>query len=183
MTSRRKPEDAPDHVDGILAQWARERPDLDTSPMGILGRLGRLNRHTGRAIEAALGATGLQPWEFDVLATLRRAGPPYALSPGALIGSLMITSGTMTNRLDHLERAGLVRREPNPDDRRGLLVALTDAGRARVDHALALHVANEHSLLEGLTATERAQLAALLRRWLRMFEPPPGDGGEGKPGD
>ena len=88
MTARRKPEDAPDHVDGILAQWARERPDLDASPMGILGRLGRLNRHTGRAIEAALGATGLQPWEFDVLATLRRAGPPYALSPGALIGSL-----------------------------------------------------------------------------------------------
>ncbi|SPK73951.1 putative TRANSCRIPTIONal REGULATOR, MarR family [Cupriavidus taiwanensis] len=182
MTARRKPEDAPDHVDGILAQWARERPDLDASPMGILGRLGRLNRHTGRAIEAALGATGLQPWEFDVLATLRRAGPPYALSPGALIGSLMITSGTMTNRLDHLERAGLVRREPNPGDRRGLLVALTDGGRERVDHALELHVANEHRLLQGLSATERAQLATLLRRWLRMFEPPSDDGGEGKSG-
>ncbi|MGY2490598.1 MarR family winged helix-turn-helix transcriptional regulator [Cupriavidus sp. CP313] len=179
MTTRRKPEETPDHVDGILAQWARERPDLDASPMGVIGRLGRLNRHTSRAIEAALGETGLQPWEFDVLATLRRAGPPYALSPGALIGSLMITSGTMTNRLDHLERAGLVRRQPNPEDRRGLLVELTEAGRERVDRALELHVANEHRLLADLTATERAQLAALLRRWLRMFEPPPGGGGEG----
>ncbi|RDK06223.1 MarR family winged helix-turn-helix transcriptional regulator [Cupriavidus lacunae] len=178
MTARRKPEDTPDHVDGILAQWARERPDLDASPMGVIGRLGRLNRHTARAIEAALGETGLQPWEFDVLATLRRTGPPYVLSPGALIGSLMITSGTMTNRLDHLERAGLVRRQPNPEDRRGLLVELTEAGRERVDRALELHVANEHRLLADLTATERAQLAALLRRWLRMFEPPPGGGGE-----
>ncbi|WP_454734545.1 MarR family winged helix-turn-helix transcriptional regulator [Cupriavidus necator] len=182
MPARRKPQetpaDTPDHVDGILAQWARERPDLDASPMGVIGRLARLSRHTGRAIEAALAETGLSPWEFDVLATLRRAGPPYALSPGALIGSLMITSGTMTNRLDHLERAGLVQRRPNPDDRRGLLVELTDAGRERVDHAVELHVANEHRLLAGLSAAERTQLATLLRRWLRQFEPPPGGGGK-----
>lgn len=139
--------------------------------MGLIGRLGRLNRHTGRAVEAALAETGLSPWEFDVLATLRRSGEPYALSPGALIESLMITSGTMTNRLDHLERAGLIRRQPNPEDRRGLLVELTAAGRERVDRALEIHVANEHRLLEALSAAERAQLAGLLRRWLLAFEP------------
>jgi DNA-binding MarR family transcriptional regulator len=139
--------------------------------MGLIGRLGRLNRHTGRAVEAALAETGLSPWEFDVLATLRRSGEPYALSPGALIESLMITSGTMTNRLDHLERAGLIRRQPNPEDRRGLLIELTAAGRERVDRALEIHVANEHRLLEALSAAERAQLAGLLRRWLLAFEP------------
>ncbi|TDF63335.1 MarR family winged helix-turn-helix transcriptional regulator [Cupriavidus sp. L7L] len=179
MPARRKPQpaipdDTPDHVDTILAQWARERPDLDASPMGLIGRVARLNRHTGKSIESALAETALQPWEFDVLATLRRSGPPFALSPGALIGSLMITSGTMTNRLDHLERAGLVQRRPNPDDRRGLLVELTDAGCERIDHAVAVHVENEHRLVAALSATERAQLATLLRRWLRQFEPPPG---------
>ncbi|KWR88115.1 MarR family winged helix-turn-helix transcriptional regulator [Cupriavidus sp. IDO] len=173
MSARSKPQppDRADHVDAILAQWARERPDLDVSPMGLIGRLGRLNRHTGRAVEAALAETGLSPWEFDVLATLRRSGEPYALSPGALIESLMITSGTMTNRLDHLERAGLIRRQPNPEDRRGLLIELTAAGRERVDRALEIHVANEHRLLEALSAAERAQLAGLLRRWLLAFEP------------
>lgn len=172
------PDDSPDHVDTILAQWARERPDLDASPMGLIGRVARLNRHTGKSIESALAETSLQPWEFDVLATLRRSGEPFALSPGALIGSLMITSGTMTNRLDHLERAGLVQRRPNPEDRRGLLVELTEAGRERIDHAVAVHVENEHRLVAALGAAERAQLARLLRRWLRQFEPPPGGGGD-----
>ncbi len=160
-----------DRVDRILAQWARERPDLDAAPMGIIGRVWRLARHTDRAVEAALAPTGLNSWEFDVLATLRRSGPPYALSPGALIDSLMITSGTMTNRIDHLERAGLVRRCPNPEDRRGLLVELTQDGRTRIDHALEVHVANEHRLLARLSAAERKQLAGLLRRWLQGFEP------------
>ncbi|MHA7678682.1 MarR family winged helix-turn-helix transcriptional regulator [Cupriavidus sp. PET2-C1] len=162
--------DGGDRVDHILAQWARERPDLDAAPMGIIGRVWRLARHTDRAVESALAPTGLNTWEFDVLATLRRSGPPYALSPGALIDSLMITSGTMTNRIDHLERAGLVRRSPNPDDRRGLLIELTQPGRVRIDHALEVHVANEHRLLERLSATERKQLASLLRRWLQGFE-------------
>ncbi|EHP42587.1 marr family transcription regulator [Cupriavidus basilensis OR16] len=164
------PEGGGDRVDRILAQWARERPDLDAAPMGIIGRVWRLARHTDRAVESALASTGLNTWEFDVLATLRRSGPPYALSPGALIDSLMITSGTMTNRIDHLERAGLVRRCPNPDDRRGLLIELTQPGRVRIDHALEVHVANEHRLLEGLSAAERKQLASLLRRWLQGFE-------------
>ncbi len=158
-----------DRVDSILAQWARERPDLDASPMGIIGRVWRLNRHTARAVEAALATVDLSTWEFDVLATLRRTGAP--LSPGALIESLMITSGTMTNRLDHLERAGLVRRLPNPEDRRGLLVELTEAGRERIDHATSVHVDNEHRLLESLSPAERDQLAGLLRRWLLAFEP------------
>lgn len=163
-------QDGSDRVDHILAQWARERPDLDAAPMGIIGRVWRLARHTDRAVESALAPTGLNAWEFDVLATLRRSGPPYALSPGALIDSLMITSGTMTNRIDHLERAGLVRRSPNPDDRRGLLIELTQPGLLRIDHALEVHVANEHRLLERLSATERQQLASLLRRWLQGFE-------------
>ncbi|AJG17491.1 MarR family winged helix-turn-helix transcriptional regulator [Cupriavidus basilensis] len=164
------PEGGGDRVDHILAQWARERPDLDAAPMGIIGRVWRLARHTDRAVESALAPTGLNTWEFDVLATLRRSGPPYAMSPGALIDSLMITSGTMTNRIDHLERAGLVRRSPNPDDRRGLLIELTQPGRVRIDHALEVHVANEHRLLERLSAAERRQLASLLRRWLQGFE-------------
>lgn len=160
-----------DRVDGILDQWARERPDLDASPMGIIGRIWRLNRHTARAVETALAATGLSTWEFDVLATLRRSGEPFALSPGALIESLMITSGTMTNRLDHLERAGLVRRLPNPEDRRGLLIELTPEGLKRIDHAVEVHVDNEHRLLQALSPAERGQLAGLLRRWLTDFEP------------
>ncbi|WP_335582903.1 MarR family winged helix-turn-helix transcriptional regulator [Cupriavidus sp. USMAA2-4] len=164
--------DPADRVDRILAQWARERPDLDASPMGVIGRLWRLDRHTDRAVEAALATAGLNGWEFDVLATLRRSGAPYALSPGALMESLMITSGTMTNRLDHLERAGLVRRSPNPDDRRGLRIELTPAGFERVDRALEIHVANEHRLLAGLAPAEREQLAGLLRRLLLSFEPP-----------
>lgn len=160
-----------DRVDSILAQWARERPDLDASPMGIIGRIWRLNRYTARAVETALATTGLSTWEFDVLATLRRSGEPFALSPGALIESLMITSGTMTNRLDHLERAGLVRRLPNPEDRRGLLIELTPEGRERIDRAVEIHVDNEHRLLQALSPAERAQLAGLLRRWLTDFEP------------
>jgi len=166
------PAQQPDHVDRILAQWARERPDLDASPMGVIGRLRRLDRHVGRAVEAALATAGLNGWEFDVLATLRRSGAPHALSPGALLDSLMITSGTMTNRLDHLERAGLVRRSPNPEDRRGLLIELTPAGLERVNRALDVHLENEHRLLSGLSPAERDQLAGLLRRLLLSFEPP-----------
>ena len=118
-----------DAVDQILTQWSRERPDLDASPMGLIGRLGRLRAHISRAHEAVFQRHGLNSASFDLLATLRRSGPPFRLSPSELLETMMITSGTMTNRIDQLEKLGLVERLPHPEDRRALLVALTEKGR------------------------------------------------------
>lgn len=160
----------PDAVDHILAQWNRERPDLDVSAMGPLGRLARLRTHLSREIDAVLSAHGLNSSTFDVLATLRRSGAPYRLSPSDLMATMMVTSGTMTNRIDQLEKRGLVKRLPNPDDRRGLIVALTPKGRALVDEAVAAHVANQDRLMGVLTGEERQALDALLRRHLAAFE-------------
>jgi len=159
-----------DHVDRILAQWNRERPDLDVEPMGLLGRIARLRTHLAREIEKALAAHRLNSASFDVLATLRRSGPPYRLSPGDLIATTMVSSGTMTNRLDQLEKAGLIERSHNPDDRRGVIIALTPKGLALVDAAVTDHVENQHKLLDGLDAQERAALDALLRKFLGAFE-------------
>lgn len=159
-----------DHVDRILAQWNRERPDLDVEPMGLLGRIARLRTHLAREIEKALAAHGLNSASFDVLATLRRSGPPYRLSPGDLIPTTMVSSGTMTNRLDQLEKAGLIERENNPDDRRGVIIALTPKGLALVDAAVTDHVENQHRLLDGLDAQERTALDGLLRKFLGEFE-------------
>ncbi|RFZ88545.1 MarR family transcriptional regulator [Shinella sp. WSJ-2] len=159
-----------DHVDRILAQWNRERPDLDVEPMGLLGRIARLRTHLAREIEKALAAHGLNSASFDVLATLRRSGPPYRLSPGDLIATTMVSSGTMTNRLDQLEKAGLIERSHNPDDRRGVIIALTPKGLALVDAAVTDHVENQHKLLDGLDAQERAALDGLLRKFLGEFE-------------
>ena len=159
-----------DHVDRILAQWNRERPDLDVEPMGLLGRIARLRTHLAREIEKALAAHGLNSASFDVLATLRRSGPPYRLSPGDLIATTMVSSGTMTNRLDQLEKAGLIERSHNPDDRRGVIIALTPKGLGLVDAAVTDHVENQHKLLDGLDAQERAALDALLRKFLGEFE-------------
>jgi len=159
-----------DHVDRILAQWNRERPDLDVEPMGLLGRIARLRTHLAREIEKALAAHGLNSASFDVLATLRRSGPPYRLSPGDLIATTMVSSGTMTNRLDQLEKAGLIERSHNPDDRRGVIIALTPKGLALVDTAVTDHVENQHKLLDGLDAQERVALDGLLRKFLGEFE-------------
>ncbi len=159
-----------DKVDTILVQWQRERPDLDSSPMGVIGRLGRLAHYFEVGVSDGLEQFGLTRWSFDVLAALRRAGAPYSLSPNALLQSLMITSGTMTNRIDHLERAALVVRENNPDDRRSVLITLTPAGLKVIDQAVAAHVANEHRLLASLKEHEREQLAGLLRQLLLEFE-------------
>lgn len=159
-----------DHVDRILAQWNRERPDLDVEPMGLLGRIARLRTHLAREIEKALAAHGLNSASFDVLATLRRSGPPYRLSPGDLIATTMVSSGTMTNRLDQLEKGGLIERSHNPDDRRGVIIALTPKGLALVDAAVTDHVENQHKLLDGLDAQERAALDGLLRKFLGEFE-------------
>ena len=159
-----------DAVDKILAQWNRERPDLDVGPMGLLGRLGRLRSHISREIEAEFARHGLNASSFDVLATLRRSGAPYRLSPSELLETMMITSGTMTNRIDQLEKAGLVERLDNPDDRRGVIIALTDRGFEVVEKAVTGHVANQHRLVAVLTEDERNQLGALVAKFLGAHE-------------
>ncbi|MBK1661596.1 MarR family winged helix-turn-helix transcriptional regulator [Paracraurococcus ruber] len=159
-----------DSLDAILAQWARARPDLDVGPMGLVGRVLRLQRHLMHGMEEALGRHGLNFASFDVLATLRRAGHPGGLSPGALLGEMMVTSGTMTNRLDQLEAQRLVERLPNPRDGRGVIVRLTPAGLALVDAALRDHVARQARLVAALDPDDRQALGGLLRAWLSGFE-------------
>lgn len=159
-----------DEVDQILAAWARELPDADVSPLGSLSRISRLARHLDRARSAAFTAHGLEVWEFDVLAALRRAGRPYELSPGELIRQTLSTSGTMTNRVNRLEARGLVERLPNADDRRGVRVRLTGAGRGLVQDALADLLGYERDVLSSIEPAERDQLAELLRRLLAPFE-------------
>lgn len=159
-----------DHVDKILAQWNQERPDLDVVPMGLLGRFGRVRAHLSREIERVLAKHGLSRASFDVLATLRRSGAPYRLSPGDLLAATMVTSGTMTNRIDQLEKTGMVERVRNPGDGRSVLVGLTPKGLTLVDEAVTAHVENQHRLVETLSAAERQELDALLRKLLAAFE-------------
>ena len=159
-----------DPVDAILAQWQRERPDLDVSPMGIIGRMGRLSKHLERAIQETFSDFGLNVGEFDVLATLRRSGQPYQLTPTELFNTLMVSSGTMTHRIDRLEQADLVKRIPDPSDRRGTLIQLTNKGFNVIEKAVEAHVANEHRLLSILEEAERKVLAQLLRKLLISFE-------------
>src|SRR5450631_2900100 len=120
-----------DEVDGLVAAWRAQRPDLDVEPLQVLSRVSRLARHLDLARRTSFASHGLETWEFDVLSALRRQGPPYQMTPGALIRATLVTSGTMTNRIDRLAEAGLVRRKPDPRDRRGVLVTLTDQGRAK----------------------------------------------------
>lgn len=167
-----------DHVDRILDQWAKERPDLDTRAMGLIGRLKRLHERLSVEVARVYNAHGLSAASFDVLATLRRSGPPYALSPSALVQWTMVTSGTMTNRLDRLEGAGLIERRPNPADGRGSVVALTDAGFKLIDTVVAEHAANETRLMEELSPETAEQLNAALKEWLARLGPDDGAGGD-----
>jgi DNA-binding MarR family transcriptional regulator len=153
-----------DGVDLILEQWARERPDLDVSPIGVIGRISRLARELEQRLEPVYRANGLEPGWYDVLATLRRAGPPYRMRPSEFTTTLMLTSSGTTKRLDRLEQAGLITRAPDPDDRRGTQIALTPAGRQLIDDVTAAHLDNERELLSSLTAAEQQQLADLLRK-------------------
>jgi DNA-binding MarR family transcriptional regulator len=155
-----------DAVDAILAQWQTERPDLDSSPIGIVGRVSRLARALEARLEPVYKAHGLEPGWHDILATLRRSGPDYRLRPTDLTNASMLTSSGTTKRLDKLEHAGLIRREPDPNDRRGTLIALTDAGRELIDALTPAHLANEANLISALDEQEREQLAALLRKLL-----------------
>ena len=159
-----------DTMDQILARWARERPDLDVSPMALYGRLVRAAGYLVRETEPVYASFGLGGGKFDVLATLRRSGPPYRLTPTALSRWLLLSSGGMTHRLDQLEAAGLIARLPDPADRRGTLVELTPAGHALIDQALEMHVAKLHRLFAPLSAPEREMLAGPLRRLLVAFE-------------
>lgn len=159
-----------DEVDRVATAWQRERPDLDVAPLQVLSRVTRLARHLDLARRQAFAAHDLETWEFDVLAALRRSGEPYALSPGQLGTETLVTSGTMTNRIDRLEQRGLVQRQPDPSDRRGVRVVLTDSGRRTVDDALSDLLAREHALLEALPTDRQAELADLLRELVRTFD-------------
>ncbi|TDQ54869.1 MarR family winged helix-turn-helix transcriptional regulator [Actinorugispora endophytica] len=159
-----------DEVDGLVEAWRAERPDLDVEPLQVLSRVSRLARHLDRARRAVFTEHDLEPWEFDVLAELRRSGAPYELSPGRLLRATLVTSGTMTNRIDRLAAAALVRRFPDPADRRGVLVRLTDEGRERVDAALADLLRYEESLLGSLRRAERERLSSLLRSVLSPLD-------------
>jgi DNA-binding MarR family transcriptional regulator len=159
-----------DEVDRLVDAWQRERPDLDLGPMEVLSRVSRLNHHLDKARRRAFAEHGIESWEFDVLAALRRAGAPYELSPGRLIRETLVTSGTMTNRVDRLVTRGFVERLPDPHDRRGVLVRLTEQGRATVDGALAGLLERERELLAGLNGTEQKKLASLLRALVVTFE-------------
>ena len=154
----------PDGVDRILDQWAAERPELDVAPIGIVGRIHRLAKAHHEAVAWNLANFDLTPDEFDVLAALRRSGPPYALRPRELIESMMVRSGTVSHRLAKLEARGLIRRDPDPDDRRSVIAVLEPEGRRLVDRALESHLATEEQLIARLSGRQRDQLARLLRR-------------------
>lgn len=159
-----------DHVDKILAQWRAARPDLDVTAMGLFGRMARLMGHLRDAIDANLAKHGLTAANFDVLATLRRAGPPYALSPRDLLATMMITSGTLTSRIDQLEKMGLVVRATNPQDGRSVIVHLTPPGFDLIEAAITSHVETQAGLVAGLSEADFAALDRLLGTYLARFE-------------
>ena len=160
-----------DGVDAIIEQWRRERPELDHSPIGVIGRISRLARELEQRLEPVYREHGLEPGWHDVLATLRRTGPPFRLRVTDFSGALMLSSSGTTKRLDRLEQAGLIAREPDPHDRRGTLIALTDAGRTLIDSVTEAHLANERGLLAALTDDEQRRLADHLRA-LQLGLPP-----------
>ena len=162
--------DEVDEVDDLVAAWRQQRPDLDVAPLQVLSRVSRLARHLDIARRSAFAAHGLETWEFDVLSALRRAGPPFQLTPGALLRATLVTSGTMTNRVDRLATAGLVFREPDPRDRRGVLVTLSERGRAVVDAAFADLLERERALLSRLDPEQQGLLADQLRTLLAPFD-------------
>jgi DNA-binding MarR family transcriptional regulator len=153
-----------DGVDVILEQWRRERPELDPSPIGVIGRISRLARELEQRLEPVYREHGLEPGWHDVLATLRRSGPPYRLRPTEFTSTLMLTSSGTTKRLDRLEQAGLITRGPDPEDRRGTLITLTAAGRTLIDAVTEAHMENERRLRSALTEAEQRRLADLLRK-------------------
>jgi DNA-binding MarR family transcriptional regulator len=163
---------ASDEVDRIVEDWSRERPDVDFAPLQVLSRVARLAKHLDRARRQAFAASGLEPWEFDVLAALRRAGAPYQLSPKALLQQTLVSSGTMTNRIDRLVGRRLVERRTDPHDGRGVLVVMTSRGAEAVDAAISELLAGEADLLEGLSKADQERLSVLLRKLSLDFDEP-----------
>jgi len=159
-----------DRIDRIIAQWTRERPEIDLEAMALIGRLQSVVQALRPQLDATHERFGLSGESFDVLASLRRSGAPYELTPTQLYREMMLSSGAVTNRVDRLESEGFVQRRPDPSDRRGVLVALTKKGKTLIDKALAEHVANERRLLRALNSGERKQLATLLKKLLGDLE-------------
>ncbi len=155
-----------DHVDKIIKQWHQERPELDVEPMEVIGRIKQLSQYFLRGMDKTFSAHGLNGATFDVLATIRRSGAPYGLSPSDLIASTMVTSGTMTNRIDQLVKAGLVERTPNPQDARGFIISLTNEGHALIDRVLNEHVKTQAQLTAALTKEDKESLNLILRKFL-----------------
>ncbi|MDR8522255.1 MarR family winged helix-turn-helix transcriptional regulator [Shewanella fidelis] len=158
-------------IDKLVAQWGKEKPHLDTLPMAIFGRIMRLQKHIETQIAACHKQYGLTMGEFDVLATLRRSGDPYSLTPSALLSAMMLTSGAMTNRLDKLESKGLIERVHSKEDRRSVSVGLTELGFNTIDQAIEEHVKVQHQLVELLSEQQKPELNSLLKTWLTSFEP------------
>jgi DNA-binding MarR family transcriptional regulator len=162
--------DEPDHVGRILQQWGRERPELDVSPLAVVGRLHRLAHALDVELRALFAEAGLSDGDFDVIASLRRAGEPFALTPGELAATTMVTSGAVTKRVDRLEAQGYVTRTVSSEDGRSRTIALTADGRRLIDELFPRHVENERRLLAGLSAGEQAELARLLEKWGRTLK-------------
>ena len=158
-----------DHVDEIVQRWAAERPDVDASPMQVIGRLSRIAAHLDAELLEVFRQFGLGEGEFDLLATLRRGGEPFARTPGELARHTMVTTGAVTKRVDRLVASGLVSRSASDDDGRGRVISLTAEGRRVIDEAVVAHLANEERLLSGLDADQRRALQALLRTWGRAL--------------
>ncbi len=159
-----------DKVDNIIKQWNKERPDLNVNSMELIGRIKKVNGHLVKEMDKTFAAHDLNHASFDVLATLRRSGKPYALSPNELLSTMMITSGTMTNRIDRLVKAGLVDRIANPNDGRGFIISLTKAGFSLIDKTVSAHATTQTKLTSGLLDKEQKQLNELLSKFLRSFE-------------
>ncbi len=174
----------PDPLDRLLAEWRETRPDLDPTPLGAVGRVIVLAQHLERRVEAALAVHGLALGQFDILATLRRAGPKGGLTPSQLLDSVMLSSGGMTSRLDKLEAAGWIERGADPSDRRGVMVALTPKGRKLIDQATATRFAEAERSAPKLNATQRRQFEEVLRTWLNQLAVDAGNSNaNGKAGD
>ena len=161
---------AKDIIDQLIDQWERERPDLDARPMAVVGRILRLATHLDRRVNEALKPFGLAVWGFDILATLRRHGKPYAMTPTALMEAAMLSSGAMTNRIDRLENLGLVERQPSPNDRRSFQVQLTRKGRKVIEKAIEVRFAEAEDALDGVSKRDRKQLGNLLRNVLLKMD-------------
>ncbi len=159
-----------DHVDVIISQWKKEIKGLDTSPMAVIGRLSRVSDYINKLLQENYSRFLINGGEFDVLASLRRSGKPYQLTPTQLYKTLMITSGTVTNRLDHLEKSGYITRSQNPHDRRGIIISLTEKGIRFMDETYPAHIAHEETLLSALNKSERSELISLLRKLLVSYE-------------